>query len=194
MSSRTAQLPGPGFWILLVSYTALVGFVYFGSRKPRLDEVFEILQKRELGDSVTFTEQDVQVLAGALGDHSGFSRALVGKASARFLEPRPDGWLRRAHAHLAVCPQKAAPLQLRFESEGRIDDYPLTVNLQGMGFAKSLKLLAGIPEVVELSATDIPQAGILECSIKGARDSVTGRPSWGLRVVSPVTATNREVP
>jgi hypothetical protein len=189
MSIKTLDLPRSGFYIVVVSYVAAGAFLWFGAQQPRLDEVFELLTQRDRGNFTGYTEQDVKVIEGVLKDYPGFSRALVGRSSAKFLEPRVNGWLKSEHAHLTVRPEKGKPTVLRLESQGSSTDYPATIVISGRNFVKKLTLRSEEPVNIEFSTNEVTKPSILKLEV-----SVAGRdqpsPLWGLRLVAS-NATSR---
>lgn len=190
MSHKTLQLPGIGFLILTACYSTLAAFLYFGSQTPRLDEVFGLLSKREHSGFSGYSEADIRLFERTMRDFGGFSRALLGRGSARFLEPPHDGWLRLGQSHLAVRPDKNKPLQFQIEAEGKRDDFPLTLHLQGKGVSKTLQLAYGAPGLVEFTAADLSGPSILSVSVKGSKDLGKATPSWGVRVVPQTGSVN----
>lgn len=186
------NLPGAGFFVLVLSYLGALAFIWFGAQTPTLDHAFEILAKRDRGVFTAFTEPEVKLLRGVLSDHSGFSRALVGRGTAKFLEPRINGWLTMTDAHLAVRPDKDKPTQLRIESQGNPQDYPIMVTLSGSGKEISLKLTSNEPVPLEWGPNELKKATIFGFKVT---PSVHGQPSntWGLRV-SVVASSNRVSP
>jgi hypothetical protein len=175
-----------------MSYVAVGVFLVWGAQRPRLDEAFEILSQRDRAEFSGFTEENVGLLSSVLNDYSGFSRALVGRSAAKFLEPKVNGWLVTPHAHLAVKPEKGKATKLTLESQGSDKDYPATIRILGKGFEKTLTLNSPQPFAFELSATEVAKPSILKIEVapnsRGARSS-----SFGLRVVSSASSS-REAP
>lgn len=192
MSQKTIQLPGFGFCILVASYLSLGALLYYGSQTPRLDEVFDILSKRERPGFSSFSADEVRLLEGTLRDYGGFSRALLGKSQAKFLEPRQEGWIRRAEAHLVVKPEKDGPLELQVEADGKPADFPLQVTLEGKGLTKTLELNYDKPTALDIAPSDLKGTSILSVKTKGAKDIAASVPSWGIRVVPRTNSPNRD--
>jgi hypothetical protein len=197
MRERTLNLPSLGFWILLASYTAAFGFLCFGSQKPRLETAFDLLSRRERDDFSAYSVKDVDLLEGVLHDYPGFVRALVGRGSARFLEPRVDGWLRLERAHLALRPDPKATLRVTFEVRGEPREFPLTLTIGDQGKNKQLTFDASGVKSVEFSRSELSKAGIWAFQVKASKASKTSAEaaSWGVRIVPQTTLpATREAP
>jgi hypothetical protein len=186
MSIKTLDPPRSGFYIIVLSYLAVIGFLVWGAEQPRLDRAFEVLARRDRGNFSGYSEDDIKFLRRVLDDYSGFSRALVGRSSAKFLEPRVDGWLKTPHAHLAVRPDKGKPTVLLLESEGSPSDYPVTVKIAGKGFEKTLNVTSNAPVHIELSPTEVTKTSILKFDVMTAGRRQPS-PSWGLRLSALIT-------
>src|SRR5512133_2535064 len=106
MSTKTLDPPRVGFYIIVASYFAAGAFLWFGARQPRLDDAFEILAQRERGNFTAYTEEDLTVLDEVLRDYPGIVRDMVGRSTARFLEPGVNDWFTLLHGHLVVRPDK----------------------------------------------------------------------------------------
>jgi hypothetical protein len=179
--------------MLLGSHALLVGLIAWGWQKPLLEDVFEILSRRQLGGDAQYSERDVDVLLKAWNAHPGLGRALVGKGAARFLEPTESGWLARTSAHLAVAsvdPQHPAPITL--EGRGAPSDYPITIKLTGAGIQRQVQLQSGDPQKLEFSATELAKPGILKVELAPAQSRASSAPSWAVRIVPGAISNVRE--
>jgi hypothetical protein len=192
MSRFFSDNPRIGFYIVVVSYLAVGGFLMWGAQRPRLDAAFEILGRRERDNFSGYSEEDVKLLLTVLSNHSGFSRALVGRTTAKFLEPKVEGWLIAPRAHLAVKPEKGTPTKLLLESRGDEKDYPATMVIKGPGVNKKLTVESSKPLSFEFSAAEVSKPTILEFEVTTASGHRLS-PVWGLRIMAP-TLSNRELP
>jgi hypothetical protein len=184
--------PSFGFFLIAGVHCLLVGMLIWGWQQPPLDKAFEILARRDLGESVDFLPSEIQVLQRSLDRHAGFSRALLGKSVARFVEPTASGWLSRPVAHLTVRPEPDHPTELLVEGRGAPGDFPLVVKFHGKGLARQVELLPNEPQKVEWSSSDLDRPTILTVEIAAAKSHASATPSWSVQVES--SSPVREAP
>lgn len=193
MSAAKDNLPSAGFAAIATSYTLLAALLIWGWQTPRLDKAFRLLNTRELDANVEFSTDDIQVLQKVWDTHAGFSRALLGKAAARFVEPTESGWISRPKAHLAVRPETEQLTLLTLEARGKPDDFPLKVRLFGRGLERQVELTANQTQKVEWSPTDLKQPSILEVEVTAPNSPANDAPrSWAIRVTTNSPGSTRE--
>jgi hypothetical protein len=195
MSSKAKiNWPSFGFFLIVASCALLLGLLCWGWHKPELDEAFDILSRRELESAPEFSERDIRLLQRVWDRHPGFSRAMVGKSSARLLEPAESGWFERRRGHLSVRPEADHPAQFSLEARGAPSDFPVTVKLTGKGFERKLELSANQPQPLELSTRDLKHPTILDLELTEANSHASSTPTLGLRVIASGAAPARDNP
>jgi hypothetical protein len=186
--------PSLGFFLLVASHSLLVGLLLWGWQKPPLDEVFAILERRELDRTLEYSPADLRLLQGTWDAHPGFGRALLGKSQVKFLEPTESGWVARRSAHLAVRTEADRPTQFSLEGRGAPGDYPITVKIRGNGLERQVELLPNQSQKIEYSIQDLPKPSILDVEIRAGQSHAATAPTWAVRVTSSPAGTARETP
>jgi len=187
--------PSIGFATIVSTHTLLVALLWWGWQTPVLDKAQSILTQRELNAGFQLSVEDRQVLQDVWNRHPGFSRALLGKASARFVEPTELGWLARNAAHMAVRPDSDQPVKLSLEGRGIASDFPIIIKIHGSGFDRQVTLAApNQPQQLDVSIADLKHASILELEMTSAHPRATGAQTWAIRLTSSSPNTARETP
>lgn len=193
MSAKMALgWPSAGFYVLLGTHCILVGMLCWAWQRPALDEVFEILARREMNPAVEFSAREVAVLQRSWDRHPGLGRPLLGKSTARFLEPTESGWLSRSSAHLALSPEADRSTVISLEARGAPTDFPLVVKIRGSGADRQVELMQKQPKQIEWPAADLKLPRILDVEVTAAQPHNATAPTWAVRVSSSPTA--RETP
>jgi len=185
--------PSAGFYVLLGTHGLLGAILLWGWQRPPLDEVFDLLSRRELDAVVEYSPREVAVLQSSWDKHAGLGRALLGKSTVKFLEPTDSGWLSRRVAHLAVSPEADHSTALSFEGRGAPSDFPLVVTVRGAGADRRLELTQPKqPKVVEWLPSDLKLASILDVEVTAVQGNGAAAPGWAVRVTNSAAA--RETP
>lgn len=176
--------PSAGFFAIAIAYTTLVVLIAWGWQTPQLEKAFDILNKGDLDDNAEYSPKEIRILEQAWSRHPGFSRALLGKGSAKFVEPtQPGGWLSRASAHLAVKSEAEQPTRFALEARGDAGDFPIRVKLFGKGLERQVELLSpNEPKPLEWSPNDLKEPGILNIEVNPNRSATA--PTWAVRVTA----------
>ncbi|HMA92171.1 MAG TPA: hypothetical protein VKP30_05765 [Polyangiaceae bacterium] len=185
--------PSAGFFAIVVSYTTLVALIAWGWQKPQLEKAFGILNRSDLEDNVEYSPKEIRVLEQVWGRHPGFSRALLGKGSAKFIErTQPGGWLNRPSAHLAIKPEAGQPTRLTLEAQGKPSDFPIRIRLSGKGQERQVELASEDPMPLEWSTSDLKEPSILNVEVTANSNRPANTTSWAVRVTANTTGPARE--
>lgn len=188
------QWPSAGFFAIALSYSVLAMLLIWGSRTPQLDKAFDLLSRRELDQTIEFSADDVKLLQQVWDAHAGFTRALLGKNTVKFLEHTESGWSSRTRAYLAVRPETDQVTQLMLEARGKPGDFPLKVKIHGRDLERQVELSPNQTQKVEWSPTDLRHPAILAVEVTAPNDPSDAGPTWAIRISSASTGagSNRE--
>jgi hypothetical protein len=175
--------PSFGFFLLVASHSLVAGLTWWGWQSPSLDDAFEILARRDLGQTAPFSASDIATLRRVWAARPGFGRALLGRSSVRFLEPTEIGWLSRRQAHLVVAAEADRTTEFLLEGRGEPSDYPIVVRIHGMQTERRIEILPNRLEKVECGLNDCRQPSILNVEMTAGRTKAAGAPTWAVRVV-----------
>lgn len=184
--------PSAGFFAIVTSYAVLAMLLIWGSQTPQLDKAFSLLSKRELDDRIEFSADDVQLLQQVWDAHAGFTRALLGKSTVKFLEHTESGWSSRPRAYLAVRPETDQVTQLLLEARGKPGDFPIKVRIHGKDLERRVELSPNQTQKVEWSPTDLRQPAILAVEVAVPNSPSDAAPTWAIRVSSASAGERRE--
>ena len=174
--------PSFGFFVVATTHGLLLAVLAWGWQRPALDVAFELLAKRDLGDIAEFTPAQVEVLERVLERHSGFGRALLGRASVRILEPTGDGWVSRRSSHLIVKTDAGHATRIVVEARGEPGDFPIVVRVHTKGHERQVSLLPNQPQTIEWTSAELGQPSIMPVQVVAASSSNASVPSWAIRV------------
>lgn len=191
---RKPNWPSFGFLLILGSLSLLAVLIVWGWQQPVLDQAFAILARRELVNDPEFSQKEVALLQKVWDKHPGFARALVGKGSARFLEPTVAGWFQRRKGHLSLRPETERPAQFTLEARGEHSDFPIVVKLTSAGFLRQIEFTANESRNIEISTSEIKRPRILDVEVVSAQGQAANAPTFGLRLITGGAAPLRDLP
>ncbi len=139
MTTSLRTWPSPGFGLLVAVHLAVGAFLVWGLLTPRLELADRVLRRMDSDGFDALRADEVALLRDTLRRHSGFARALGGKATATIIEPTPDGWSTRVKAHGILRASSAKPDPVTLEVRGQRELFPIRFALTGPGVPPSLE-------------------------------------------------------
>jgi hypothetical protein len=175
MSLRIKRWPSVGFWFLLTSWFALVGFMSWGYTQPELDRVWGIEQRMKRADFGALTPNELATLKDALDRHPDLSRAFSGRRLAGFVEPTQEGWQSRRASHLVLRSDPDKKARIWVECRGAASAYPVRAKLAGSGFSQELEFERAGRQHFDLAPGRLPKPVLLSVTVRPTKQPASGQ-------------------